>query len=189
MTKKEARIFYKEKRKNISALQQQKWDDLILIQFQKLHPPSLEFILSFLPIESQQEVETTGITRYLQFINPSLQIAYPVSDFSTGTMQAMIVNDETEFTLNQYHIPEPQNGFFVDPSKIDLILTPLLCFDANGFRVGYGKGFYDKFFQHVKRSTIKIGLSYFEPIQKIEDRDHFDMKLDYCITPQKIYEF
>jgi 5-formyltetrahydrofolate cyclo-ligase len=189
MQKKEARIFYKEKRKNIAAPQRRKWDDLILIQFQKLSLPSLECVLSFLPIETQQEVATTGITRYLQFLHPSLQMAYPVSDFTTDTMNAMIVNDETEFALNAYNIPEPQNGFFVAPSEIDLILVPLLCFDKSGYRVGYGKGFYDKFFMNVKKSAIKIGLSYFEPIEKIEDCDSFDIKLNYCITPQKIYEF
>jgi len=69
------------------------------------------------------------------------------------------------------------------------VLVPLLSFDKKGFRVGYGKGFYDRFLMQCKSDCIKIGLSYFDPIDVIDDADEFDVPLDFCITPQKVYVF
>ena len=66
---------------------------------------------------------------------------------------------------------------------------PLLAFDKKGHRVGYGKGFYDKFLSECKPETIKIGLSFFEAEEMIADVFEADVKLDYCVTPEKIYEF
>jgi 5-formyltetrahydrofolate cyclo-ligase len=67
--------------------------------------------------------------------------------------------------------------------------VPLLAFDEKGFRVGYGKGFYDRFLKQCKDGGIKIGLSYFNPIDTIEDAGEFDVPLNFCITPQKVYVF
>jgi len=77
----------------------------------------------------------------------------------------------------------------VSESEIDLIFVPLLAFDETGNRVGYGKGFYDKFLTKCRPDAIKVGLSYFEAIDRISDSEQFDIPLNYCITPQRIYEF
>jgi 5-formyltetrahydrofolate cyclo-ligase len=60
-------------------------------------------------------------------------------------------------------------------------------FDRRGFRVGYGKGFYDKFLSECRADCLKIGLSYFEPIDEISDAQNFDVRLDCCITPKEIF--
>lgn len=189
MIKKEIRDIYRAKRKTIAASQKMKWDDLILIRFQQLQLPPIKNVFSFFPMEQENEVETSGITSYLQFINPDLQVAYPVSNFASYTMQAVIVNEETVFGLNKYGIPEPEDNQIMPPEIIDLALIPLLCFDKQGYRVGYGKGFYDRFLTQTNSEIIKIGLSYFEPIDKIADSSNFDVTLNYCVTPEKIYEF
>ena len=66
---------------------------------------------------------------------------------------------------------------------------PLLAFDKQGHRVGYGKGFYDVFLNKCKPETIKIGLSFYEAEDAIDDVFENDVKLDYCITPKTIYTF
>ncbi|MNY75556.1 5-formyltetrahydrofolate cyclo-ligase family protein [compost metagenome] len=63
----------------------------------------------------------------------------------------------------------------------------MLAFDRNGYRVGYGKGFYDRFLQKI--NTRKIGLSMFEPVDCITDVNEHDVKMDLCITPDRIYFF
>ena len=77
----------------------------------------------------------------------------------------------------------------IDEKEIDLVLVPLLCFDKKGFRVGYGKGFYDRFLSKCRSDVLKIGLSYFKPVEKIEDVRDFDVALDYCITPKGVWHF
>jgi 5-formyltetrahydrofolate cyclo-ligase len=69
------------------------------------------------------------------------------------------------------------------------VLVPLLAFDESGYRVGYGKGFYDRFLQQCRKDVLTVGFSYFDAIDKIEDTHQFDVPLNYCITPHRIYEF
>ena len=72
--------------------------------------------------------------------------------------------------------------------KYDIIITPLLYCDNQGNRVGYGKGFYDRFFMKAK-TQIKIGLSFFPPNEEIADISEADIPLDYLVTPEGVFEF
>ena len=189
MLKKEIRKIFKEKRKSISPNEKMKLDDLLLIEFQKVPFPFLSNVLSFYPAEENNEPDTFNITQYLHFKNPGLQIAYPKTDLSDHSMQAIICGEEEIFEKNSFSILEPVSIERLDPGEIDMALVPLLAFDKRGFRVGYGKGFYDRFLHQCKEDCIKIGLSYFESIDTVEDADEFDVPLDFCITPQKVYVF
>ncbi|MDP5026727.1 MAG: 5-formyltetrahydrofolate cyclo-ligase, partial [Flavobacterium sp.] len=85
--------------------------------------------------------------------------------------------------------PEPIDGLEVPDAKIDVVFVPLLAYDKQGNRVGYGKGFYDNFLNKCKPETIKIGLSFFPPEEKIDDVSESDVKLDFCVTPDAIFSF
>lgn len=189
MLKKEARKLYKEKRKAIIHSQKEKWDDLILIQFQTLNLPFIETLFSYVAMESHNEIDPENIIRFLKFTNPELITAYPVCDLNDNTMKAVAACDDDEFTLNQFGTLEPCGNEELNTQDIDLIIVPLLCFDKKGYRVGYGKGFYDKFLAKCREDVIKIGLSYFKPINEITDRDEFDVALDYCVTPNQVFSF
>jgi len=101
----------------------------------------------------------------------------------------LLFDDEVELVDNAFGIAEPSAGEIVEPGEIDLALVPLLAFDQHGYRVGYGKGYYDKFLSQCREDVIKIGLSFFEPVDEIGDINQFDIPLNYCVTPQKVYEF
>ena len=189
MLKSEARKIYRQKRAAITAREQRIWDDLPLIRFQQLSLPPLHTVFSYAAIESRKEIGTDAIVGYLEFSNPGLKIAYPIYDHLTAEMKAVWVNDNTFFAINPQGISEPEQGVLADPEDLDIILVPLLCFDSAGYRVGYGKGVYDKFLKKVRPDALKIGLSYFDPVPNIDDTSEFDVSLDYCITPQRIYEF
>ena len=75
------------------------------------------------------------------------------------------------------------------PKCCFVVFIPLLAFDQKGNRVGYGKGFYDKFLEQCKPKTVKIGLSFFSTEEEISDIYKNDISLDYCVTPQTIYKF
>ncbi|MBI3883669.1 MAG: 5-formyltetrahydrofolate cyclo-ligase [Sphingobacteriales bacterium] len=188
MLKKEIRKIYKDKRLQLSFSQKEKLDDLLLIQFQQLPLPYIQTLLSYWPIEEMKEVNTHHITDFVEFRNPGLAIAYPVADFATHTMKSVLTNDDTEFDLNEYQIIEPTGGEVLLNTAIDVVFIPLLAFDKNGYRVGYGKGFYDRFLATCRKDVIKIGFSYFEPVNNIKDTDANDIKMSYCITPEHIYK-
>jgi 5-formyltetrahydrofolate cyclo-ligase len=104
-------------------------------------------------------------------------------------MTHFLLTDNTRIQKNEYNIPEPVDGLEVPATKIDVVFVPLLAFDKKGHRVGYGKGFYDKFLSECKPGTIKIGLSFFEPEELISDIFESDVILDYGVTPNVIYSF
>jgi 5-formyltetrahydrofolate cyclo-ligase len=104
-------------------------------------------------------------------------------------MSHFLLTDNTKIKKNEYNIPEPVNGLEVPTSKIEVVFVPLLAFDSSGNRVGYGKGFYDKFLSECQPETIKIGLSFFEPEVLITGIFENDVKLNYCVTPEHVYTF
>ena len=104
-------------------------------------------------------------------------------------MLHFLQDDEMFFEKNQYGIPEPTGGVAVRERDIDIVFIPLLAFDKSGNRVGYGKGYYDRFLSKCRKDVLKIGLSFFPPVDSIEDVDFFDKKLDFCITPERVYAF
>jgi 5-formyltetrahydrofolate cyclo-ligase len=141
----------------------------------------------FLAIEEQKEVNTEYILHLLQ--GKDKEIIISKSDFVTRKMTHYLLTDNTKIKKNEYNIPEPINGLEVPVDKIEVVFVPLLAYDQKGHRVGYGKGFYDKFLCECKPETIKIGLSFFEAEELIEGVLETDVKLDYCINPNKIIAF
>ena len=141
----------------------------------------------FLPITEQKEVNTEFILHILS--GKDKEIIVSKADFATRKMTHFLLTDNTKVKKNEYNIPEPVDGIEVPSKKIDVVFVPLLAFDKKGHRVGYGKGFYDKFLSECQTETIKIGLSFFEAEEFINDVHEGDMQLDYCVTPKTIYEF
>jgi 5-formyltetrahydrofolate cyclo-ligase len=189
MLKKDIRNIFREKRDTVSSTDKMKWDDLLLIQFQTIELPFIDTVLSFYPIEGNNEVNTFLITDYLHFRNPGLQICYPKTNLEQGSMQAILCSADSIFEANEYNIPEPLDTEIVAAGFIDLVIIPLLSFDKKGNRVGYGKGFYDRYLKECREDCIKVGFSYFEAVDTVEDAHEFDVPLDFCITPQKTYVF
>lgn len=122
---------------------------------------------------------------------PNIQIIAPRVIPGTHTMEHFVITPETILVENKWGIPEPEptTSQISDIQEIDMILVPLLAFDTKGFRVGYGGGFYDRFFPQCKSSAIKTGLSFFDPVLEIENLDKFDVALDYCITPSHTFHW
>lgn len=141
----------------------------------------------YLPITEQKEVNTEFILHLLS--GKDKEIIISKADFTTQSMTHFLLTDNTKIKKNEYNIPEPVDGIIVPSTKIEVVVVPLLAFDKKGHRVGYGKGFYDKFLSECKPEVIKIGLSFFEPEELIEGIFERDVQLDYCVTPHKVYPF
>ena len=194
MQKEEARRIYKEKRNELSKAERSRADDLMLIQFQKIDSiaiglPDTHYLLSYWPIEENNEPNVHLFNDYLEFRSPAIKFLYPKSDFEKHGIEAIEVNADTAFQKNAWNIHEPMDGIITDPGMIDMVFVPLLIFDKQGYRLGYGKGFYDKYLQLCKPGCLKVGFSYFEPIDEIEGTHQFDVPLNLCITPNNVYVF
>ena len=141
----------------------------------------------FQPISSQKEVDTAPLTALLQIREK--QVAVSRSDFDNRSMQHFLLTPDVKMELNPYGIPEPVDGNMIDANSIDVVFVPLLAYDSQGNRIGYGMGFYDRFLRNCREDAIKIGLSFFPPEESIGDVYESDVRLDHCITPEKIYSF
>ena len=187
MNKAELRSHYKTLR---NALSEDQVEDLSLkIANQLLLLPiwDLEFYHIFLSIIEFKEVNTDYILNILS--GKDKHIVISKSDFSTLQMNHYLLTDSTTIKKNNWNIPEPLDGIPIDSKQINVVFIPLLAFDETGHRVGYGKGFYDRFLGNCKPETLKIGVSFFKVEKQIIDVFEGDIKLDYCVTPEEFYTF
>ena len=187
MLKSEIRSLYKEKRSRLSPNELER----ISAQVQKLVRDSFSFkgkyVSLFLPIERQNELQTYGILEDI-----SQNEGYPVvakSNFSDLTMDLFLFETQSQLKLNNYGIPEPINGVEIQVSQLDFVFVPLLGIDSNGYRVGYGKGFYDRLLACCKPECLFIGLHLFDEFISIDDLHPKDVALHMCITPKGNYDF
>lgn len=187
MLKKELRQKYKALRSELSEIEIEEKSLAIANEILKLPIWDKTYFHVFLPIEEQKEVNTEFLLHLLS--GKDKEIVISKSDFATRNMTHFLLTDNTKIKKNEYNIPEPVDGLEVPATKIDVVFVPLLAFDKKGNRVGYGKGFYDKFLTECKPETIKIGLSFFEPDELILDVFENDVLLDYCVCPDGVYEF
>lgn len=187
MLKHELRKKYKSLRAEINPTQAS--DFSLILANHVLQIPIWDFFYFhiFLSIENKNEVDTLPLITLLQ--GRDKHVIVPKMTGSTS-MDSYLLTDGTTLKKNSWGIPEPVDGFLVPENKIEVVFVPLLAFDSQGNRVGYGKGFYDTFLHKCREETIKIGLSFF-PAEDglISDVHENDVKLDYCITPDKVYAF
>lgn len=158
----------------------------LLEGFKALDFSKIKSIHVFLPIIAKKEPDTFLIIEWLQENHPEIEIIVPKADFSSNLMSHHRYNGKEDLINSRFHIPEPQSAKIAE-TRPDMVLVPLLAFDLKGYRVGYGKGFYDRFLQNL--TTQKIGLSFFTAVSEINDVHLNDIRLDKCILPDRIIEF
>lgn len=188
MNKSELRKIYLEKQKSLSDSERREKSRRIAERFfENFSLENICFLHVFLAIEKNREVETSYIFKRLW--RDFLEITTVASriDFRAMTLENLKLTPETKLVRNRWHIFEPTDGELIEIEKIDAVTVPLLCFDERGYRVGYGKGFYDKFLSECRTDCLKIGLSYFAPVAEISDAREYDVKLDCCVTPEEIF--
>ena len=148
---------------------------------------TFSFYHVFLAIKEKNEIDTEPILSILSGKDKNIVLSKII--FDTNTLKHFLLTDSTIIKKNHWDIPEPIDGIEIQPEKLDVIFIPLLAFDQYGNRVGYGKGFYDRFLKQCHPETLKIGLSFFDAESKIEDVNELDIRLNFCVTPNKIYTF
>jgi len=187
MTKAELRTRYLELRRQLAPGQLQTFSeqicDLVFTHFQLED----KCVSLFLPIERQREINTYRI--WEKAIEFGAKVAVPRSNFETLEMKHILFETEDQLELSAWGIPEPKKGKVVAPDRFELVFVPLLAVDKRGYRVGYGKGFYDRFLKKCAPNCQFVGLHLFDYEENIEDINPTDMQLHACISPQGIRRF
>ncbi len=186
-SKQEIRKALLARRMALSISQREKAQDLLMINLQKIPLPFLQLAHAYQPLPERHEPDPDPLVRWLQIANPTLQLAVPRM-LEENELAHIIVTEDTIWERNAWGIPEPLEGEIAMPADMDLIFVPLLGFDLKGNRIGYGKGFYDRFLKDTRPDAIKIGLSFLGPVETIT-ADPWDIPLDYVITPHQSYAF
>ncbi|WP_299012173.1 5-formyltetrahydrofolate cyclo-ligase [uncultured Polaribacter sp.] len=182
MIKSELRKIYKQKRNDLTSDEILKFQENIYNQIYDLDLSSIKTIHIFLSLQKFKEIDTKPIINY--FRSKNIKIVVSKSDFKKNTLTHFYLEKDTQIKRNKYGIPEPINAIKVSEEILDLVFVPLLISDESNYRVGYGKGFYDRFLSNCRKDCKKIGLNFFKPIAKINDLNVFDVTLDKVIYPK-----
>ena len=160
----------KEKRKNIKneKIEKKIIDNLILF----LRERKLKNLLCYVSLDA--EIGTEDILN-----NPEFNIAVPkvMGDY-------MEFYELSELEVGYFGVREPKGDVIVYKNDYDCCITPGLSFTKNGERIGYGKGYYDKYLKDFK--NLKIGLCYSDMLSEHIPTDENDIKMDVIITEKEV---
>lgn len=197
MTKEEIRQEARQKRALLTPAEVTSGSRKIAsLLFSRIPVHRFSVIHIFLPIRKNNEPDTSAILETLQRDFP-VEV-YLSKSLENGEMLHVPYAPGLPLEKNRWGIEEPvdlsealdSEAFFraLENENI-LVLIPLLAFDREGQRVGYGKGYYDRFLSRSGPNTTKIGLSLLEPVESIGNPSPLDIRMDYCITPERIWKW
>lgn len=185
MIKKEARKQYQSLRTALTQAQKKRYSVAIGNRIMSIIDDKMQHIHVYVPIVAKSEVDTLSLVHGL-WKNGKKVFAPKVS--ASISMTHHIWTPETEFTTNKWGIPEPE-GETIHPIDLDVVVVPLLAIDQKGHRVGYGKGFYDRFLAQCRADVFTIGLGFFPPLAAIAGIDSYDVALDAYVTQDQTWIF
>lgn len=136
-----------------------------------------------------KEVSTREIIKSL--LGESKVVSVPLCVTKTTELVASQIHSLGDLEPSNFGLLEPKPELVrpVQPGDIDVVLIPGLAFDRMGNRLGYGKGYYDRFLTKLSSKALKVGLAYsFQIIERVPV-DHLDVPLDMLITEEEIITF
>jgi 5-formyltetrahydrofolate cyclo-ligase len=187
MEKSQLRTIYREKRLQLSPGELERLSEAIVEMTLGHFQLENKCISLFLPIERQREVNTYLLWERARGIGA--KVAVPKTNFENLEMRHYLFESTDQLEVNEKGIPEPKKGKLVAADKFDIVFVPMLAADRSGNRVGYGKGFYDRFLRKCAPSCQFVGLHYFGLEEKIDDVLPTDVRLNAIITPEKVVRF
>ncbi|HSH36926.1 5-formyltetrahydrofolate cyclo-ligase, partial [Schnuerera sp.] len=142
------------------------------------------FIFSF--ISFKDEVDTHNIIK--ESLSSGKRIGVPITiPKERQLIVSEIMDFDNELEIGFYNILSPKKEYIreTSPKLIDIVLVPGLVFTPEGYRIGYGGGYYDRFF-NKNPEVLKIGLCYEMQIAPQVPTDIYDIPVDYIITEERI---
>lgn len=139
-------------------------------------------------VSFQSEVDTFGLLS--QMLYDGKKVAVPYCYANTDEMCACSIESLEDLVEGKHGILAPKwPEKVMDPSQLDLIFVPGLAFDEKGYRLGYGRGYYDRFLQKKAEKTDAIGLGFACQFEKSIPHEEHDERLDMFICEEGIWRF
>ncbi|MBU5427392.1 5-formyltetrahydrofolate cyclo-ligase [Tissierella pigra] len=137
-------------------------------------------------VSNGDEVETHPLIE--QIIKDGKSIVVPITIPKTRELLVSDVYSLSELEVGDYNIEVPKKEFtrVVDPNTIDLILVPGVAFAKDGYRVGYGGGYYDRFLSKLLNPTPKIAIGFDLQVVDKVPTDQYDLPVDMIVTEKRI---
>lgn len=105
-----------------------------------------------------------------------------------GVMKARVVKSLDELVPAAYNIPSPTPGMpEIAPGELDFMLVPSVAYDRDGYRLGHGGGYYDRFLPRTR--AFKCGIARERMLIERAPRGKFDVKVDCLVTENEIFRF
>lgn len=184
-TKKMLRKHFLQIRKELSQVSCQKKSQKIIDRIFSSSEFEKAFIIhTYIPSKKNREVDTFPLIKKA-FIEGKKVIVPKIS--GEGELEHIELTSTDELEKNHLGIPEPSNGKTYPISKLDLVIVPMVAGDLQKNRLGYGKGYYDRFLE--KCPAIKMGLLF--DCQLYENKlpvESFDIPLDILVTESQRIE-
>lgn len=154
------------------------------------HLLSVEAIQNARTIMTYIDINGEVITRYFaqNALNAGKRIVVPVCIPESGKLLASEILNLSELELGYMGLFEPIKDFIrpIDTKDLNVVIIPCVALDFNGNRIGYGKGYYDRFLSELSPSVMKIGLAFeFQLVPNIIS-EYFDVPVDLIITEKDI---
>jgi len=170
------------KRRYLTIKEKKELDKTIIEKLLKL-PEWKKAKNIFIYIAHKYEIQT------IELIEQNLKeknIIIPKTHLRFHALSLHKIKSEDDIINGRYNLIEPKPATqMIDPEKVDLAVIPGMVFDLNGYRIGYGKGYYDKLNKHLKCKKISLAYS-FQIIDNIPAEKH-DQPIDILITEKQIH--
>ena len=188
--KKELRDRYRRMRASLADSEVRTLSEAVSARFfDSFDLTAVRFLHIFLTIRKKKEIETSFFIEHIRHDHPGIDLSVPRLNKESKIINAVRFDPDSRLAISDWGIPEPVGSETISPESIDLVLVPLLCFDRTGHRVGYGGGYYDRFLSECRRDCLKVGISLFPPVDQIAGVHSKDVRLDHCITPDRVWTF
>ncbi|MDX1639634.1 MAG: 5-formyltetrahydrofolate cyclo-ligase [Balneolaceae bacterium] len=136
----------------------------------------------YVSMNERREVDTHLLLRWLLASNK--RVVVPVTIIEDMELEHVELQSIDSLEKNRWGVKEPNGGRNVEPKTLDLVIVPMVGGDLQCNRIGYGKGFYDRFLSRVDCPTI--GLCFDECVVKEIPTESFDIPLSAIVTQQRI---
>ncbi len=142
-------------------------------------------------IKQSNELHTHHYMDYVRSKYDHVRLVVPIIDPYTNSLWHVELSNDIEMEINPWGIPEPKFPHRkIFPMQLDMVLVPMLGFDMQGNRLGYGKGYYDRFLRLLNPQCLKIGLCLEQG--KVDEglpTEEHDIPMDYIVSELAVYHF